>query len=52
MTMIAEEILEEIKPLGSDSYKRVMFNHGTREPCFGVTIGDLQKILRRIKKGY
>ena len=50
--MTAKEILEEIKPLGSDSYKRVMFNHGTREPFFGVKIGDLQKIVRRIKKDY
>ena len=52
MAMTAKEVLEEIKPLGSDSYKRVMFNHGTREPCFGVKIGDLQKIARRIKKEY
>lgn len=52
MTTTAEDILEEIKPLGSDSYKRVMFNHGTREPCFGVKISDLQKIVRRIKKDY
>lgn len=52
MTMTAKEILEEIKPLGSESYKRVMRNHGTREPFFGVKIGDLQKIARRIKKDY
>ena len=50
--MTAKEILEEIKPLGSDSYKRVMFNHGVKEPCFGVKISDLQKIVKRIKKDY
>lgn len=50
--MTAQEILEEIKPLGSDSYKRVMFNHGVKEPCFGVKIGDMQKIVKRIKKDY
>ena len=50
--MTAKAILEEIKPLGSDSYKRVMFNHGVREPCFGVKISDLQKIVKRIKKDY
>lgn len=27
--MSASDILEELKPLGSDSYKRVMFNHET-----------------------
>jgi 3-methyladenine DNA glycosylase AlkD len=50
--MTAKEILEEIRPLGSDSYKRVMFNHGIKEPCFGVKISDLQKIVKRIKKDY
>jgi len=52
MIMTAKEILEEIKPLGSDSYKRVIFNHGVKEPCFGVKVGDLQKIVKRIKKDY
>lgn len=50
--MTAKETLEELKPLGSDSYKRVIFNHGVKEPCFGVKIGDLQKIQKRIKKDY
>ena len=50
--MTAKEILEEIKPLGTDGYKRVMFNHGVKEPCFGVKISDLQKIVKRIKKDY
>ena len=50
--MTAKEILEEIRPLGSDGYKRVMFNHGIKEPCFGVKISELQKIVRRIKRDY
>ena len=50
--MTAKEILEEIKPLGSDSYKRVMFNHGVKEPYFGVKISDLQKIVKRIKRDH
>lgn len=50
--MTAKEILEELKPLGSDGYKRVIFNHGVKEPCFGVKISDLQKIVKRIKKDY
>ena len=48
----AKEILDEIKPLGSDSYKRILFKHGVQEPCYGVKIGDLQKIVKRIKKDY
>jgi 3-methyladenine DNA glycosylase AlkD len=50
--MTAKQILAELKPLGSDSYKKVMSNHGVKEPFFGVKISDLQKIKKRIKKDY
>lgn len=51
--MNAKKILEEIKPLGSESYKKMLFNnYGVKEPCFGVKIGDLKKIQKRIKKDY
>lgn len=50
--MTAKEILEEMKLLGSDNYKKVIFRHGVKEPCFGVKIGDMQKIQKRIKKDY
>ena len=50
--MTAKAILEEIKPLGRDSYKKVLLNHGVREPCFGVKIEDLKKIQKRIKMDY
>lgn len=50
--MTAQEILNELKPLGSESYKRVIFKHGVADPCWGVKIGDMQKIVKRIKKDY
>jgi 3-methyladenine DNA glycosylase AlkD len=51
--MTAKEILEELKPLGSESYKKMLFkNYGVKEPCFGVKIGDMKKIQKRIKKDY
>lgn len=51
--MTAEEILEELKPLGKASYKKVLMNnHGVKEPCFGVAISELKKIQKRIKKDY
>ncbi len=52
MILTAQEILDEIRLLGSDSYKRVIFKHGVKEPCFGVKISELQKIVKRIKKDY
>jgi 3-methyladenine DNA glycosylase AlkD len=45
----AKDILREMEPLGSASYKKVMLKHGIREPFFGVKIGDLKKIQKRIK---
>lgn len=51
--MTAKEILEEMKPLGRESYKRVLVkNYGVKEPCFGVPISELKKFQKRIKRDY
>jgi hypothetical protein len=50
--MNAKAILDEIKPLGRESYKKVLLNHGVPEPCFGVKIEYLKKIQKRIKHDY
>lgn len=50
--MTAQEILAEIKPLGSESYRNILFNHGIPEPCFGVKIEELKKIQKRVKMDY
>src|SRR5687767_2995452 len=50
--MTATEIVQQLKPLGSESYKKVMRNHGVPEPFFGVKIEDLKKIQKRIKMDY
>src|SRR5205809_2311046 len=50
--MTADEIIKEIKPLGRDSYKKVLLNHGIKEPFFGVKIEDMKKIQKRIKMDY
>lgn len=48
--MTTREVLEELKGLGSESCKRMLMkNHGVKEPCFGVKIGDLKKLQKRIK---
>src|SRR5262245_28287099 len=52
MPMTAQDILDEIRPLGSESYKQTMMRHGAREPVFGVKIEDLKKIQKRIKHDY
>ena len=50
--MNAKSIIDEIKPLGRESYKSVLLNHGVTEPCFGVKIEELKKIQKRIKQNY
>jgi 3-methyladenine DNA glycosylase AlkD len=50
--MTAKEILAELKPLGSEGYRKILFNHGIPEPCYGVKIEELKKFQKRIKKDY
>ena len=50
--MNAKEILEELRPLGRESYKSVLLKHGVQEPCWGVKIEELKKIQKRIKHDY
>lgn len=45
--MNAREIVEDLKPLGKESYKKVLLNHGVKEPFYGVKIEDLKKIQKR-----
>lgn len=50
--MTAVEILEQLRSLGTEPYKKVLRNHGVQEPFFGVKIEELKKIQKRIKKDY
>jgi 3-methyladenine DNA glycosylase AlkD len=50
--MTAAAIVDELKPLGQESCKKVLLNHGIKEPVFGVKIEELKKIQKRIKKDY
>jgi 3-methyladenine DNA glycosylase AlkD len=52
LIVTAAEIVEQLKPLGSDNYKKVLRNHGVGEPLFGVKIEELKKFQKRIKKDY
>jgi 3-methyladenine DNA glycosylase AlkD len=52
MTITAQTILKELEPLGSEGYRKILRNHGARDPIFGVKISELKKIQKRIKKDY
>ena len=50
--MTAQELVDELKALGKPSIKKVLINHGACEPFFGVSIEDIKKIQKRIKKDH
>lgn len=50
--MTAEDIVKQLKPLGLESYKKTMLNHGVKEPLYGVKIEELKKFQKQIKKDY
>lgn len=50
--MTAAEIVAELKPLGSEGYRKILRNHGVSGPMFGVKIEELKKIQKRVKADY
>lgn len=48
--MTVEEVLEEIKNMGSESTKKTFMRHGAQGPFYGVKVGDLKKIQKKVKK--
>jgi hypothetical protein len=48
--MTADQILKELQAMGNESTKKMLMkNHGIKEPCFGVKIGDMKAIVKRVK---
>lgn len=50
--MTANDIIHELKTLGSETYRNTLLNHGIREPLYGVKIEYLKKFQKQIKKNY
>jgi len=50
--MEINEIMQQLQQSGKESIKKVLVNHGAREPFFGVKIEDLKKIQKKIKTDY
>lgn len=51
-TPTAKELVEELRALGTEGYRRVLRNHGVPDPLFGVKVEDLKKIQKRVRKNY
>jgi 3-methyladenine DNA glycosylase AlkD len=50
--MTADEIVAELRSLGSEATKKVLARHGIQEPFFGTKVEDLKKVQKRIKTNH
>ena len=50
--MTLKETMRELESYGDEAIKKIYLNHGVREPLFGVRVGDLKKIVKKIKKDH
>ena len=47
--MTCDDVMAELKKLGSEQTKKTLLRHGAAEPLFGVKIGDMKGILKRVR---
>ena len=50
--MTTEEIMKELEKNGSESIRKIFLNHGAKGPMFGVKVGDLKVIQKKVKKDH
>ena len=44
--------MKELEKKGSESIKKIFLNHGAKGPVFGVKVGDLKVIQKKVKKDH
>ena len=50
--MTVNEVMKELKAMGNEQTTKVLTKHGAKEPFFGVKVGDLKKIVKKVKKDH
>ena len=50
--MNVKEVMAELEAMGNEQTKKVLMKHGALEPFFGVKVGDMKKIVKRVKKDH
>ncbi|MFD2515839.1 DNA alkylation repair protein [Pontibacter locisalis] len=50
--MTLEQIMQQLSELGDTGTKQVLLKHGAKEPFFGVKVGDLKPIQKKLKKNH
>jgi len=50
--MTFDEVMHELEAKGDAQTKKTLIRHGAKEPCFGVKVQELKKILKKTKKNH
>ncbi|KPL15772.1 MAG: DNA alkylation repair protein [Bacteroides sp. SM1_62] len=50
--MTKDEVMLELSKFGNEQTKKVLTRHGAREPFYGVKVGDLKTLVKKIKKDH
>lgn len=50
--MTLNEVMKELEAFGSEQTKKIFTKHGAKEPFYGVKVGDLKKIVKKVKKNH
>ena len=50
--MTINEVMIQLEKMGDERTKSTLMKHGAKEPFFGVKVGDLKKIVKKVKKNH
>jgi 3-methyladenine DNA glycosylase AlkD len=50
--MTLKEIMSDLQSHGDEKIKKILLNHGVKEPFFGVKVEHLKTIQKKVKKDY
>ncbi|MBN9122058.1 MAG: DNA alkylation repair protein [Planctomycetes bacterium] len=50
--MTANDVLADLKKLGSEQTKKTLLRHGAKEPLFGVKVADLKTLQKKLKTNH
>lgn len=50
--MTAAAVVKQLEGLGKEYYKKIILKHAVNEPAFGVSVEEMKKLQKQIKKDY
>ncbi len=50
--MTFQQVMTALENMGSENTKRIFAKHGAKEPFFGVKVGDMKTIVKKVRKNH